>query len=601
MGGSGNSGMFPETIKRRIIGLLASSKLPYILFFLAAILSAPSLWMGIYLDDYMQRMILLGKPILGFQINPLSGLFDFIPKEPERLWAWRDAGLIQWWAHPEIRAGFFRPLTAATHMLDYFLWPDNFAMQHAQSIVWYGLGVMIIALVYRRVFKNAAAAGLAALMFAVEDSHAMPAAWLANRNSLLALFFAGLALLMHIEWRQGRRFIYLPLALTAFAASLLSGEAGLGIIAYFFAYQLILDKGSLIKRMAYLVPYGIIVMAWRAAYQALGFGAIGSDIYLDPMTYPRDFSLAVIERIPVLMLSQWLQFPVDLWMIFLRNYQLVLTAAGAVVMVMLGLLFRCLLKESAEARFWGLGMLVSLVPLCAGPPMDRMLIFAGIGAFGLLAGQADKLFLSESKGGRLLSWAVGILLLIHVIIAPVLLPVRIWSTVKMFDIFKSIERAMPNDQDLKKQSLILLQGNEIFVSHLPFIRTLEGGVVPKRISFLAQMWRKMTVKRLDDSTLLIRPVEGFIPRPVDRFFRHLDPPFKPGQKIECTEFTVEVLEVTPDGRPAAAAFRFKLPFDDPSLRLIYFGPKGIDRFKPPELGAETTFPGVLDYFFQSLR
>lgn len=592
---NGTSDILPKIRKPRLTRLLASSRLPYLLMVLSMILSAPALRWGIYVDDYLQRLILLGKPFLGYVTDPWFGLFDFIPADPARQQAWQDAGLLPWWSHPEIRLGFFRPLAAAAHILDYSLWPNNFVMQHAHNLIWYALGVLTIALAYRRTFKSAVAAGLAAMMFAVEDSHAMPVAWLAGRNSLMTLFFAGLALLMHIEWRKTRAWVYFPLALTAFAAALLSGEAALGITAYFFAYQLFLDQGTLIKRMAYLVPYGILVVAWRVAYQALGFGVIGSDVYLDPLGTPLDFSLAVLERIPILMLSQWAQFPIDLWGIFPRGYQLALTAAGFAAMVILVLLFRRLLKASAEARFWALGMLVSLIPLCAGPPMDRMLIFAGIGAFGLLAGLADQVFFSEAKSGWLFSGAIALLLVIHLALAPVLLPLRIWYMGPIFNIDKRIELAFPHDDDLKRQSVIFINGNEMFVDYIVIIRSAEGGVVPGRLTFLAPMWRKLTLKRLDDATLLIRPEEGFIPRPIDRLVRRLDPPFRPGQKIAGKDFTVEVLEVTPDGRPAAAVFHFHRPLQDPSLRFMFFAPTGLKRFELPEVGGAATIPGHLEF------
>jgi len=35
------------------------------------------------------------------------------------------------------------------------------------------------------------------------------------------------------------------------------------------------------------------------------------------------------------------------------------------------------------ARFWALGMAASIVPVCGAFPMDRLLVFAGVGAFGL--------------------------------------------------------------------------------------------------------------------------------------------------------------------------------------------------------------------------
>ena len=581
-------------IKQKISRWLASPRLPYLLFLLSVILCSPALKVGLLQDDYFQRLILLGKPVSGYQLHPLLGLFNFVSQDPEHRRLWMESGILPWWTDPEIRMSFFRPLTAATHILDYRLWPDNFFIQHAHSILWYALGVFVVSLVYRRVFPNAFTAGIAALMFAVEDAHTMPAAWLSNRNSLLALFFCGISLLLHLEWRSGRRSIHLFLALAAFGMGLLSGEAALAITAYLFAYEIFMDRGPLVRRMACLAPYGAMVVVWRVMYKALGYDVIGSGVYLDPVGQPLGFSLAVLERLPVLMLTQWTQLPVDLWMLLPRNYQLAVALTGAAITAVIALLVYPLLKAKPEARFWALGLILSLIPLCSGPPMDRMLIFAGIGAFGLLAGAAEKVFFSGEKTGRLYGWAIGLLLAIHVLFSSILLPARIWALPRLMGFSERIEQAFPRDEGLKSQSVILLNGNEMFIDYISIIRSEKGGVLPKRLSILAPMWSPLTVKRLDENSLLIRPRDGFIPLMVDRFFRDPRTPFKAGQIIAESDFDVEVRKITADHRPAEARFRFKLPLQDHSLRFLYLTSSGFHQFELPAIGQEKTIPGLLE-------
>ncbi|HJN73520.1 MAG TPA: hypothetical protein QGF58_06255 [Myxococcota bacterium] len=67
-----------------------------------------------------------------------------------------------------------------------------------------------------------------------------------------------------------------------------------------------------------------------------------------------------------------------------RSAHLALTAAGFATCALLIWLFWPL-RNDRRARFLALGSFGSLVPLCAAFPMDRLLIFAGIGFFGLLA------------------------------------------------------------------------------------------------------------------------------------------------------------------------------------------------------------------------
>ncbi len=66
-----------------------------------------------------------------------------------------------------------------THWIDYQLWPDSPLLMHAHSLIWLGLAAATAAFLYRR-FEPSATAGLAVLLFAIDDAHIMPAMWLAN-------------------------------------------------------------------------------------------------------------------------------------------------------------------------------------------------------------------------------------------------------------------------------------------------------------------------------------------------------------------------------------------------------------------------------------
>ncbi|MCH8006527.1 MAG: hypothetical protein IH888_09895 [Planctomycetes bacterium] len=173
--------------------------LPVVLAILASLLTVPSLWAGLSNDDLMHRQLLLDSATT--LTTALRELFTFI--EPDTTVQFMDQGVLPWWTLDEARISFFRPVTALTHWLDYQLWPDSFVLMHAQSVVWYGGVGALVALFYRRFFGPVWVAGLAALLFVVDDSHVTPVTWLANRNALLAVFFGLLALLAHDRWRRG--------------------------------------------------------------------------------------------------------------------------------------------------------------------------------------------------------------------------------------------------------------------------------------------------------------------------------------------------------------------------------------------------------------
>ncbi len=127
-----------------------------------------------------------------------------------------------------------------TQVLDLYLWPNCVPVQHLHSIAWMFLGVLAVACLYREVHGPGLRAGLAALLFAVADSHALPAGWLANRNAVVSLFFGALAVRLHVRWRRQGTLALRIGSMAALAAALLAGEIGLGAVAYTVAWQVTL-------------------------------------------------------------------------------------------------------------------------------------------------------------------------------------------------------------------------------------------------------------------------------------------------------------------------------------------------------------------------
>ena len=51
-----------------------------------------------------------------------------------------------------------------------------------------------------------------------------------------------------------------------------------------------------------------------------------------------------------------------------------------------------------------------------------------------------------------------------------------------------------------------------------------------------------------------------------------------------TSVRIEMTELMPDGRPAEATFRFRVPLEDSSLRWFQITDKGYEAFEPPAIG-----------------
>ena len=155
---------------QRLSAVLTHRHFPWIMAALAVLLCSGSLQLGWHADDYMHRAVLTRPGELpGLVQSPLD-IFAFIAGDPETNLELKRQGLLPWWSSPELRLCFFRPLSSLTHWMDYRLWPDSPWLMHAHSLLWLGLAVAAAAFLFRR-FEPLPVAGLAALLFAVDDAH----------------------------------------------------------------------------------------------------------------------------------------------------------------------------------------------------------------------------------------------------------------------------------------------------------------------------------------------------------------------------------------------------------------------------------------------
>jgi hypothetical protein len=568
---------------RRLVGLLTAPRAPLAAALLAFVLVSRVLRAGLIADDYFHRMVLLhrGAWVDG---SPVRELFGFVPT---RLAAWmRDVGYVPWWADPAIHIDLARPLTALTHVLDYALWPDRPALQHLHSLLWYALGVGLVAGLFRRLHGPGTAAGMAGLLFAVEEAHVVSAGWIANRNALLCLVFGVVCLLLHLEWRRSGAWRHLLLAAVALAVGLGCGEATLGAVAYVAAWQLTCEAGSWWRRLAALAPYGAVIVVWRLLYVAYGYGTQGSALYVDPGASPRAFAAVLVERWPLLLAAQWFQLPANVWILTSRGVQLYASALGAVLALGLAVLLWPLLRRERLARFWGVGMAASLVPVCGAFPMDRLLIFAGVGAFGLMALLFESCRTWPWEPPVPVTWrrrAAVVLLVLH---GPVAAAITVFgaSVLPLLGRPTSMGAAeAPGGPEVTDQTFVFVNGNDFPVVYTHIVRTAMGAPAPRRMAQLAPL-AASRLRREDPQTLVIAPAGGFLAAPFDRLLASPSRRFFAGESIDRPDYVAQVRSVTPDGRPQEVAFRFRRRLEDARLRWLYWDDGHIRDFPLPRVG-----------------
>ena len=90
-----------------------------------------------------------------------------------------------------------------------------------------------------------------------------------------------------------------------------------------------------------------------------------------------------------------------------------------------------------------------------------------------------------------------------------------------------------------------------------------------------------------------RPETGWLEWGYDAIVRSHDYPLAAGQRIKLEGLTVDVRSLTPDDRPAEAAFTFDVPLDDPSLLRAGAGGCAFVPFTPPRWARPPTSPQQL--------
>jgi hypothetical protein len=589
----GREDLTRRTLARRVQALLGKRSLPALTALLAFALTLPALGAGWVLDDYYHRAVLLETSPFRELFGPPADMFRFFRGDPDRTGRVMDFGFFPWWTYKGLKAEFLQALTVLTHRLDYWLWPNSAAAMHAHSLLWFALLVFLTACLYRRIIAPPWVAGIAALLFAVDPAHGTPAGWLANRNSLVTGCFGVLTLIFHDQFRRDHRRGSGVLGLLAFTATLLTKEEGIATCAYLFAYGLFLDPAGRWRGGLSLAPYLGIVICWRAYRTAAGYGVWDMGLYVDPLDNPLRFMAAVGERLPILLLGQLGLPPSDVTLLLSPAAQSILWW-GAVGFLAI---FLCaatpLLREDRVARFWAAGMLLSAIPVCATFPMDRLLTFVGIGAFGLIAQFFHTVF-DPSRRRAVPSWyriptlvLAIFLVVVHGVLAPIALRFRAGNPMGPRSLTDRFDVRTPLGPSVREQSVVIVNAPSApHACYLPVQRASDGLPVPRHTRVLASGMPSVTIRRPHKNVLVVRPGKGYLDWVADRLFRGVQHPLSVGEKVALTGMTVEVTVLTGDGRPAEAAFRFTVPLEDASLCWLCYRGKAFETFTPPAVGED---------------
>ena len=454
---------------------------------LAFLLTLPSIGNRIEIDDHLYR----ARVLEGWSMSrSAQHMFEFAdPDRPDEVRAAMASGELSWWAAPHLRWRYLRPLAAVTHHAEFRAFERaGEVWMHLHSLLWMAALAAAVAALYRRVFRAPWVAGLAGASLIGGKGSAWSAllavGWLANRCTLMATTFGILALLLHDRlrrdgWRPGA--LLGPLA---FAATLLSSEEGLAVCGLLGAYALVLDRGP--RRLRALAPYIGVAIAWFVTYRALGYGVDGTGSYTDPFAHPVVYALQTLERIPILVHSALGVLPADLWEVYFGRQGLtwVMVLAGTVFLAILVYGFARLVRADRVTRFWAAGFALSLGFVCGPHPTDRHLFIVGVAGSALIARLIAAWVERHRPGGLLPRGGAAIavaFVAIHLVFAPILLPVRARLPGALSRGLARIDALVPGDAALAEQDLVLVNVPFKYLCNFAsVVRRSNAGVSPRR-------------------------------------------------------------------------------------------------------------------------
>ncbi len=558
---------------------------------LGCLLAAPCLTVGFTSDDHVHRVKQdPASELGGFAYDPWS-LFEFISGDPEARRAGMESGVLSWWTADGLQLAFNRPLSTLTHRLDHALWPDSAPLAYAHSLAWFALLLVCLAMLYRRLHTPGVAL-LALAVFALDDAHGPTLGFIANRNSVIAAVFAVLCLWAHDRarrdgWRPG-----LVLGPVALGLSLLAAEAGVTTLGYLVAYALTVDPGAWRERFKSAAPYAVVFGLWSVAYKLGGYGAHLSGVYIDPGGEPGRFAVALAERAVPLLGAQVGLIWSDFWVIFPAGLKAAVWAISAGFVAAMVALLAPMLRTSEALRFWLIGAVLSVVPIAATVPADRLLMLVGLGAMPLVAAlvvaglrPAAALPVWRRWGLRGMAFTlVGV----HLIASPLLLPLRARSMETIQRSMALIDAAAPPTAESAGTTLVVVSApGDGFVSYLPIRRASQGLPGPARVRLLSTTMGETLVTRTGPRSLRVRPEEGLLSTEAERILRSDSTPFAVGDTVTLSDMTVRVVELR-SWWPQEIEVTFERDLDDPNMRWIVWTGAAFEPWEVPAVGATAT-------------
>ncbi len=544
-----------------------------------------------WLDDYAQIAMVEGN--YPGPRGPID-LYDFV-RETERDML-VDRGLLPWWTNPRYKLRFFRPLSSSLLWAEYRLTHHNALAMHLISFAWWAAAIVVLRALFRRLFSERVA-WIGIVIFALAPCHALPLAWIANREVLVSLTLGSVGLLALSRLANGSLGSAL-LATLFFSLALAGGEYGMCFGGYVLAFALCRGDLGWQKRIGAFASFAVPAAVYLALRSALKYGTAGSGFYHDPLRVPLVFLSGAPRRFATLMVDTWTTIDFDEFGANVPWWILALIVCVCVLIVFRPIRATLAAQQDVprrDARWLLFGSMLSLVPLLAVAASARLIAVSLLGVVAIIALVIDRAWYSSDKVDHTtvmqhVRVVAAVLTFFHFVHGPT------WAF-----LLTRGQHLAADDFALRAAWLRERVGD---TSHANVIvaRAGWGSVLFAPLAIDARgrppaMWRTLVpsqhalILRLDARTidLVIPHGAGFFPVTPNDLFRDPDVPLHAGDEVAISGMRATVIDMGEVG-PARLRFVFDRDLDDPSLTWVIEVYSGYRDSPPPAVG----FGGQLD-------
>jgi hypothetical protein len=543
------------------------------------LLFLPGLASPYWLDDYVHRSMVRGT--FPSSRSPFD-LYNFVTDEDRSRLV--DTGVLPWWTHPHLTIRFFRPLSSVLRWLDFTV-SDIPALHHAHSVVWWVLAVLGTRMLVKQWLPPRPAL-MATVIFALAPCHAVPLAWLANREVLVSIAFGSAALAALTRYRKRGAARDAVLATALFACAMLGGEYSIALGGYVLAFELFVPADR-IRRLVCMASFGVPAAVMLVARKLLGFGNSGSGFYRDPFGQTEAFVLGAPRRLARLLIDTWLASDSD-WVMDTKPWIVGVFIVAIAVLIAIPVRGALAAAEDGTRRAslaFLLGSLLALVPMVAVLPTPRLLGGAMIGVAFVVAVTLEHGWFP--KDGALKGDFTGVLILLfgffHLVHGPVtsLLTSRFFHETSTNFVERSawLRDRVDNKPEEAKFAVARCGWQTVLFS--PFALE-KSGALPARWWVLSLVPHALMLRRGERSIELVVPKgRGYFPTGPDDLFRSTDLPLKAGDDITVPGLHARVIEAGESG-PGRVHFDFADKLE--ALVWIADGRDGWRDVPPPQIG-----------------